>query len=206
MHQIWQENTATGGQQFIRALQTVYPPFAQQTTTLPSPGGCALLAFDKSSTLLATRLENVPNTVWIWDAIAAELRGVLLFRGTVSRVLWHPVIRETLLVICDGDACTSTIFAWDPLSEGPILIDLSGRLSSGKVHAAWLALELAEPGALFASDCKNYLLASLADPGNEEVVPWCASSEASNVLDSIPGSDAGDEASQLDDTFGFKRT
>lgn len=131
---------------------------------------------------------------------------MLLFRGTVLRALWHPVIRETLLVICDGDACTSTVFVWDPLSEGPIPVDFSGRLSSGKVHATWLALDQAESGALFVSDCKDYLLASLADPGNEEAVPWGASSEASNVLESMPGSDAGDEASQLDDTFCFKRT
>ncbi|PSS03742.1 hypothetical protein BD289DRAFT_478237 [Coniella lustricola] len=203
--QVWQENSATVGQKFARAVQTVYPPFVPQIITSPPPSGCSLLSFDRSSTLLATRLENVPNTIWVWDAIAAELRGVLLFRGMVSRVLWHPVIRETLLVVCDGDACTSVAFVWDPLSEGPISVDLSGRLSSGKVHVAWLALDQAELGALFASDCKDYVLASLADPGSEDAVPWCAGSEASEALDSVPGSDAGEEASQLDDTFCFKK-
>lgn len=127
----------------------------------------------------------------------------------MSRVLWHPTIRETLLVICDGDAYNSLIFSWDPLSEGPQTVDLSERLPDGKVQAVWLSLQALEPGAIFASDHKNYLLASLAD-NDDESVPWLPDNEDSNFSDttdhSMSANAYDDEVSQLDDTFRFKET
>lgn len=171
--------------------------------------GIVSASFDPSSTLLATRLEEAPSTLWIWDISTAELRAVLLFHGNVSRVLWHPAIRETLLVICDGDAYNSLVFSWDPLSEGPQTVDLSERLPNGKVQAVWLDLHALEPGALFASDDKNYLLASLAD-NDDESVPWTPDNGDSNFSDTTDNSTSAnaydDEVSQLDDTFCFKRT
>ncbi|KAF3769942.1 hypothetical protein M406DRAFT_248387 [Cryphonectria parasitica EP155] len=202
--QLWQEHVGPDSHQFIRALQAVDPPIPQHKTSGPSPSGCALLSFDASSTLLATRLEDSPSTVWIWDVAAAELRAVLLFHRAVLRVLWHPVIRETLLIACDDDACNSPVFLWDPLSEGPKPVDLSGRLSNGKLYATWLDLNHNKPGALFISDSKGYLLASLADQETESV-PWCAEGELSDELDTTQDFDAHDEASPLDDTFCFKK-
>lgn len=127
----------------------------------------------------------------------------------MSRVLWHPTIRETLLVICDDAAYNSLFFSWDPLSGGPQTIDFSKRLPNGKVQAVWLNLPALEPGALFASDNSNYLLASLAEDVDEPV-PWFVDGDDSDLLDTTDrsiGADAyDDEASQLDDTFSFKRT
>lgn len=185
------------------------PPNAQQRGIGPCPSGIASASFDPSSTLLATRLEDAPSTLWIWEIATAELRAALLFHGNVSRVLWHPTIRETLLVICEGDAYNSLVFSWDPLSEGPQTIDLSERLPNGKVQPVWLNLQSLETGALFASDNRNYLLASLAE-NDDEPVPWPADSEDNNFSDvtdhSMSANAYDDEASQLDDTFCFKKT
>lgn len=127
----------------------------------------------------------------------------------MSQTLWHPTIRETLLVTCDGDAYSSLVFSWDPLSEGPQTVDFSGRLPNGKVRAVWLNLPALEFGALFASDDRNYLIASLAEK-DDEAVPWLVYGEDSDLLDTSEHSMSevayDDEASQLDDTFCFKRT
>lgn len=164
------------------------------------------MSFDSSSVLLATKLEDAPSTVWIWDTTAAELRAVLLFHGSVSRISWHPTIRETLLVTCDGDAYNSLIFVWDPLSEGPKPVDFSERLSDGKVHAHWVNMPDLDPGVLFVSNGREYLFASLGED-EEGPVPWPADAEISGLdhTDDLASTDAYDEeASQLDDTFGFK--
>lgn len=169
------------------------------------------MSFDSSSALLATKLEEAPSTLWVWDVAAAELRAVLIFHGNVSRVSWHPTIRETMLVTCDGDAYKALIFFWDPLSEGPQTCNFTERLPNGSVQAAhWLNLPNLEPGALFASDNRDCLLASLAE-NDDDPVPWSTESEdSSDALDmaehSMSADPYDDEASQLDDTFCFKRT
>lgn len=168
------------------------------------------MSFDPSSALLATKLEEAPSTLWIWDVAAAELRAILIFHGNVSRVSWHPTIRETALITCDGDAYKMLVFLWDPLSEGPQSCNFSERLPNGNVQALWLNVPTLEPGAIFASNGGEYLLASLAE-NDDEPVPWSTDGEDGEELDmtehSMSGGDAyEDEASQLDDTFCFKRT
>lgn len=134
-----------------------------------------------------------------------------MFHENVSHISWHPIIRETLLITCDGDAYNSVVFLWDPLSEGPKPVDFSEHLSRGKLQAIWLKLDNTDPGALFVSDGKEYLLASLAE-GEDGALPWLDDSEISGLLSSArsqypTGPDAYDEEpSELDDTFCFKRT
>lgn len=177
----------------------------------PASNGCALLSFDPSSALLATRLDETPSTVWIWDTTAAELRAVLLFHGSVVRTVWHPVIRETLLITCDGDAYNQLVFVWDPLSEGPKCVDFTGSLPSGPVQPAWLNIPSLETGALLACNNEAYMFASLAmDDDETAAVPWAAedknSSQPHGHESPSSAADAYDEeASELDDTFCFKR-
>src|SRR4051794_18141556 len=81
--------------------------------------GCCHLSFDAASGLLATKIEEAPGAVWIWDVRASELRAVLLFYVDVAGISWHPTVRETLLLKCEGNLYNDVVFAWDPLSEGP---------------------------------------------------------------------------------------
>lgn len=167
------------------------------------------MSFDPSSALLATKLEEAPSTLWIWDVAAAELRAVLIFHGNVSRISWHPTIRETMLVTCDGDAYKALVFSWDPLAEGPQTCDFSASLPNGSVQAHWLDIPNLEPGAFLASDSQNCLFASLAE-NDDERVPWSTDTDDSDSLDqtehSMSADAYDDEASRLDDTFCFKRT
>lgn len=114
---------------------------------------------------------------------------------------------------CEGDSHNSLAFTWDPLSEGPRPIDFAGQLLNGKVQVVWLQIDGLEPGALFASDSSQYMLASLADD-DDEPLPWIAGDQQSGLLNgnsprvttaNIDNSSEG-EISELDDTFCFKRT
>ncbi|CAN8096688.1 unnamed protein product [Discula destructiva] len=207
--QVWQEQVSNLGHHFVKALQTLSPPNALPGANSPSPSGIAFMSFDPSSALLATKLEQAPSTLWIWDVPAAELRAVLIFHGTVSRISWHPAIRETLLITCEGEAYKSLVFLWDPLSKGPQTCNFSERLPHGNLQALWLNLPSLEPGALFVSDNKDYLLVSLAED-DDDPVPWSMNGEdgeSEGMTDHSMSPDLYDqEASQLDDTFHFRRT
>lgn len=210
--QIWQEQVDDSGHSFVRAPQTIYPPNGQSGGNPAPQFGCASMAFDASSALLATKLDDAPSTIWIWDTTAAELRAVLLFHGNVSRFSWHPTTRETLLIVCEGDAYNSLAFMWDPLSDGPKPLDFSDRLSNGKLQVQWLKVDGLGPAALFASDSRDFVLASLAKT-EDEPVPWFVDGVSHSMLSNntphlevTHANDEGEEEiSELDDTFCFKK-
>lgn len=167
------------------------------------------MSFDSSSTLLATRLEGASSTVWIWDIAAAELRAVLLFNGNVTRALWHPTVRETLLATCDGSSYTSTVFFWDPLSEGPKTVDFSEHMASGIMQALWLDVPGLDQPSLFVSSTQEYVVASVVEDDGNGSLSWFANAETDDTTQSAqsPGAASEDqgENSELDDTFCFKR-
>ncbi|SPQ22916.1 feea8331-9061-4009-9841-2c69a36f6042 [Thermothielavioides terrestris] len=125
--QVWQEQIGVSQagpviHTFLRATQLISPAPAPRDQAEQGLG-CASILFDPSSALVATRLDDSPGTVWIWDVQVSELRAVLLFHGNVASLSWHPHIAETLLVRCEGDHYNGLVFVWDPLSEGPRSVD-----------------------------------------------------------------------------------
>lgn len=192
--------------------------------------GCASLLFDPSSALVATRQDDSPSTVWIWDVQAAELRAVLLFNGNVAGLSWHPRIAETLLVRCEGDQYNGLIFVWDPLSEGPRSLDfarhLPGAKAGGRLRVQWLGAETSSHPSVFFSDAQNYVLAWLGET-DQGPPPWgdygpsrrhsfseeCKERDespldlvpASRTRPEVPDLDEDDDYSEMEDTFVFKR-
>ncbi|KAK3939905.1 WD repeat-containing protein WRAP73 [Diplogelasinospora grovesii] len=237
--QIWQEQigisqTGPSIHTFLKAFQTVCPPTRPQDNRPQDQNselkaGCAAIVFDPSSALVATRLEDSPSTVWVWDTQVSELRAVLLFHGDVSSLSWHPTVRETLLIICEGDQYNGLAFVWDPLSEGPRSIDFSphfpGAKTTGKSRVLWLDLDASSPPSVFYTDAQHYVLASLASLGDldQDLPPWVDQGSAGrsgagireeSPLELVPAAEARDEgfgeeedddSSELEDTFIYKR-
>ncbi|KPM40668.1 hypothetical protein AK830_g5914 [Neonectria ditissima] len=207
---------------FLRATQMVSPPsrLVDGKSLADVKFGCSLLAFDASSALLATRLDDSPSTLWIWDVSAAELRAVLMFHSSVN-FTWHPTTRELLLVTCQDENYRGVSFVWDPLSDGPKPFSLQKYLPDGKLmgkpHAAWLYGD-AESPVLLISDAQHYLMVSCAD-AEQYLMPWREPAGNEGGSDSArtgfsPGQDTievgdmsalmADDTSTLDDTFSFK--
>ncbi|KAK3368123.1 hypothetical protein B0H63DRAFT_487741 [Podospora didyma] len=229
--QVWQEQigisqTGPSIHTFIRTSQVISPtPRPPDSSNADTLAGCVFIAFDPSSALVVTRLEDSPSTAWIWDSQVAELRAVLLFHGDIRSLSWHPTILETLLIKCEGDQYNGVVFVWDPLSEGPRSVDFAqhfpGAKSSGNARALWLGHDVSSPPAIFLSDARNYVLASLAE--SDQSSPWGdqASPNPSTTgrreespLELVPASETGqktqdleqdEEDSVLEDTFVYKR-
>jgi len=170
-------------------------------------------AFDSSSALVATRMEDNPSTVWIWDTSAAELRAVLIFHCSVASVRWHPSMHELLLVSCQDDKET-LVFVWDPLSAGPNFVDCAQHLlcrqqssNPDKIHASWVDLAPEDTILMLISNGRS-LLVSTSDSDNSHLA-WHDSNlsvgaSTEDLVLETAGTD--DDASEMDDTFSFKRT
>lgn len=177
--------------------------------------GCSAAVFDASSTLLATRLDESPGTLWIWDVAAAELRAVLIFYAAIS-FSWHPFTRELLLITCQDDAGRGMSFVWDPLSNGPTQVAAEEHPTPNSPkpqQCIWIRRE-ADPPLLLVSDMQQYALVSLSDaeqlssPWQQaQSSEWAGSAEskdrdwadATDMSAMIPG-----DTSALDDTFSFR--
>lgn len=194
-------------------------------TPRDATSGCSSAQFDASSNLLATKLDDAPTTLWIWDLAAAELRAVLVFHSTID-CQWHPTIQELLLITHPDETHRGPPFVWDPLSNGPRPVSLQDQITSGKLvsktRGAWLKTHDDAPTILL-SDNARYCLVSVSD---EDTCgpPWQENNEYSmnTTVDdtptrgslangyhpgqSLPGDHAKeDESSLIDDTFSFKR-
>ncbi|KAI1212862.1 uncharacterized protein F4807DRAFT_302374 [Annulohypoxylon truncatum] len=230
--QIWQEQNTlpnTGSVSvpgFVKASQAVTPQWTALNSLQEPVSGCNFAKFDCSSSLLATRLEDAPGTIWIWDLPSSDLRAVLMYHANVTKLEWHPVLPELLLMRCEGDSYGSLMFAWDPLSHGPRPIDMAHQFPealSGKTYATWMRART-ESAALFFSNETTCMLVSLAD-SDGETLPWHDSMPGSPIshgsdinMQSSPrlayepddaedsmniDLDDDDYASELDDTFQF---
>jgi hypothetical protein len=130
--------------------------------------------FDSSGTLLVTRVEEMPTTLWIWDVGDIALRAVMIFHAAIAQATWHPSIGELLLVRCEGDESKGLIHFWDPSWEIPKIIDLASQLpcgkAIGKTVVRWLGTDGTAP-AIFFSDSQDYILASISELDEGEL-PW----------------------------------
>ncbi|KAH7329247.1 WD40-repeat-containing domain protein [Stachybotrys elegans] len=228
--QVWQEQLDPSrgrlAYPFLRATQMVSPPGlqAEPKSAAELKSGPSAVAFDASSTLLATRLDDCTSTIWVWDTAAAELRAVLIFHSGVS-FQWHPTVRELLLIRCLDDGRRDVAFIWDPLSNGPVPVSLGEQRVDakpcGKLQTAWInGTGTAESAALLLlSDATRYALLSVSISDDQTCTSWQqeeggGSASAGGSADlrlarldditDMPAIDQDDE-SALDDTFAFKR-
>ncbi|KAK5990288.1 WD repeat-containing WRAP73-like protein [Cladobotryum mycophilum] len=221
--QVWQEQIAASSLEgrsthtFLRATQLLSPPGppADSKTSAELKPGCSMAAFDASSTLLATRLDDSPCAVWIWDVAAAELRAVLIFHGSVN-FQWHPSSRELLLVTCLDTAQRGMAFVWDPLSNGPTPVAPEDHLPNGKavgkIQIVWINRETEFP-VLLVSDAQHYVMLSPLSL-DQGLNPWQRANEGQwddgevQMLEGMTparvAADDTDETSVLDDTFSFR--
>jgi hypothetical protein len=181
--QIWKEQVAAsqnGGfdREFVQATQTICPPTSgsSPTNSAEAKTGTNILSFDHSGTLLVTRTENMPTTLWIWDIVTRTLRAVMVFHAPIAKASWHPTMDELLMVRCEGEESRGLVQLWEPSWTGPRIIDFASQIPGGKAIgktvARWLNVESSKP-AIFFSDSQDCILALVVDGSDTEGdVPW----------------------------------
>ncbi|KAF4624422.1 hypothetical protein G7Y89_g13749 [Cudoniella acicularis] len=179
--QVWQEQITTGQngkyiREFIQANQTICPPTSgtPPNNNAEAKTGTNIMSFDNSGTLLATRTEDMPTTLWIWDIRTRILRAVMILHAPIAKITWHPTIDELLMIRCENEESRGLIHIWEPSWERPEIMDFGEQIPGGKVLGKtitrWLVSDSASPTMLF-SDSQDCLLASISEPEDGDL-PW----------------------------------
>lgn len=98
-----------------RSKYEICPPPVQIPVVEPDPDranpviGVSALAFSADSRYLATKNDNMANTVWVWDMQKLRLEAVLKQTSAVRCFQWDP--RCARLALCTGNA---NLYMWSP--------------------------------------------------------------------------------------------
>ncbi|NXN98622.1 WRP73 protein, partial [Rhinopomastus cyanomelas] len=83
--------------------------------------GIGMLAFSSDNCFLATRNDNIPNAVWIWDIQKLKLFVVLEQLGAIQCFQWDP--RQPRLALCTGN---SKVYLWSPAGCVSVQVPVEG--------------------------------------------------------------------------------
>lgn len=179
---IWQEQlkaTPSGlSRSYHLQTQVTCPPTSASSTSSPeAKSGIVSLAIDASGTLVASRCENLPTTVFIWDSSSKILKAVLIQHSPIAKVTWHPTINEVLVIRCEGDESKGAAYVWEPSWEEPKIVNFGTQLPEGKIMGKavirWLRTPDSGFPALLFSDTHDCILASISEAGATDVdLPW----------------------------------
>nr|XP_020141068.1 WD repeat-containing protein WRAP73 [Microcebus murinus] len=92
--------------------------------------GVGMLAFSPDSYFLATRNDNVPNAVWVWDMQKLRLFVVLEQLSPVRSFQWDP--QQPRLAICTGG---SKVYLWSP--AGCVSVQVPGEGDFPVLSLCW---------------------------------------------------------------------
>ncbi|XP_054577616.1 WD repeat-containing protein WRAP73 isoform X1 [Eptesicus fuscus] len=108
------------------SLQTLKPAADRANPKI----GVGALAFSPDSYFLATRNDNVPNAVWVWDMQKLRLFVVLEQLGPVRSFQWDP--QQPRLAICSGG---SKVYLWSP--AGCVSVQVPGEGDFQVLSLCW---------------------------------------------------------------------
>ncbi len=118
------ENKYVSGRSKTSIAATLYPsqskyepqdfpfsvPSSKPDSDKPNPKlGVGLVKFSADGVYVATRNDNMSNTVWIWDLTKLKLVAMLVQLSSVSDFTWEPV--QSRLAICTGNG---KLYLWSP--------------------------------------------------------------------------------------------
>jgi hypothetical protein len=213
---VYTEHVSHGVRSYVLTLQPVTPPVAplEKNETSLMKHGISIMSFTADATLCATKCDDTPSTVWIWDLSTLTPKTVLVHFAPVKKLVWY---EKTLLVHTSLDAPIT--YLYNALSNTPEVLDLTEQFGAlGTTTPRWTA-SWARAGVLVA--CQNSYLVVWPE-GKEQVLRVEKDDEEEGEEDSLfdiltgktpvpvlsggNGDEDGDSTvSGLDDTFREKR-
>lgn len=220
--EVWQEQVSASARAYATATQPISPPtLAAGTTDVTSKIGISIIASNSDGSLLATKDESAPTTLWIWDLKSISPKTVLIQHAPIKSVSWHPTLPNMLLIHCVQDE--QFLYLWNSTESQPLVAPLSFAKSQGRVDATWIETASGKRPAILLGDSLGCILVwpegqdailrfespNGTDESNDslyEILTGKKATQAPNertmVLDDI---DDDDDTGTVDDTFMGKR-
>jgi hypothetical protein len=157
--EVWQEEISPSMQRSYKTVpQPIAPPTAPTTPADQVPKtGLSILAFNADGTMVATRDDSAPTTVWLWNLAKLAASSVLIQHSPIKKLSWHPTLPYILLIQCSHEE--PTIYLYDTVSTVPHPIVIPIKKSAGKYEAKWLHTATNHKPGLAFGDAQNFLLA-----------------------------------------------
>jgi len=97
----------------------------------PNPElGVGQVLFSSNGQFLATKNDNFPTAVWIWDVVKLKLISVLMQKQAITCISWNPT--KSHLALCTA---SPKIFLWTP--DGCMDVSLPQTSSIDVTHLRW---------------------------------------------------------------------
>lgn len=148
-----------------RVLQyPVNPPKVKSSQTdVPPKTGFSIMAFNKDGSLLVTKYDLIPTTLWIWSLRTLAPVAILVHVRKVKSAEWHPDKQNLLLITCatanakDDESyenynladvgvendCSIRIWNADWLAPVAIAVPkLTGKTFSNVAEVSWIRSDL----------------------------------------------------------------
>ncbi|GMH33685.1 hypothetical protein BSKO_01519 [Bryopsis sp. KO-2023] len=104
------------------SIPNVKPPMDKPDPKL----GVGLQAWSGNGRYLATRNDNMPSAIWVWEPAESHLVAVLLQKHAVKCFEWEPESEN--LAVCCG---TSRVYMWSPAGASVVHIPLDNFQAVG---------------------------------------------------------------------------
>lgn len=181
-------------------------PPAQNINTSISNTGVAFIEYNINGSLLATRDDSTPSTVWIWSPQLPSAIAILIHHFPVKRVRWHPNIANLLLIQCN--LVDPVIHLWNAAWEAPKVIRLPLDKLEGKIEANWLHDEAIDMHMLMLGNAHNYVIGQISRNGELASLPdeiEMTGAGPEDMFDEGNSLDLCQVSDEVDDTFRFRR-
>lgn len=99
----------------ISKYEIISPPFKIPSIRVPTDEvhpklGVSMALWCPTGKYLATKCDDKPTAVWIWDIANLRLETLLIHKAAVRGMAWRPGNRSNLVIVC-GNECT---YSWKP--------------------------------------------------------------------------------------------
>jgi hypothetical protein len=143
---VWSECVSSARDRFYQLVPqpTTLPtvPF-NPSDTHPKIGISAMAFSNPDGTLIATKSDNMPSTVWIWSLKLLRPYAVLVHLNPIKSINWHPNIPDLLMIQCgpenpDEAADPGMVYLWSTAWKQPRAIQVPMEKVTGAMWAKWV--------------------------------------------------------------------
>lgn len=125
------------------------------------------MTFCSDGSLLVTKSDFAPTTVWVWSMHSSKAVAILIHHSPVKHIGWHPTEPELLLIHCAIPE--PVIHLWKSSWEIPRIVNLPLQRASGRLEAHWLQSSKISDTTVMLSSAHQYITARLTSTG--DVIP-----------------------------------
>ncbi|KAK6332140.1 hypothetical protein TWF718_002674 [Orbilia javanica] len=143
---VWSEELSILGE---RHYTLITPPVGLPTVESPASDpapkiGVSVISLCADGTLVATKDERMPNSVWIWSLESLTPLAILVQLSQVKAIQWHPSRGDLLAVVCGADpnsvstANMPSVYLWSRDWDYPRTIRVPRDLLASNLWLRWI--------------------------------------------------------------------